>query len=116
MNIPDGLKYTKDHEWIKIDGTTAIIGITDFAQGELGDIVIIHIGTNGPMSDADFDAIMAELQGVRAVLFVNVHVPREWQNAVNATLAAGAARYQNALLIDWQRESAPPPRLTSGYS
>jgi glycine cleavage system H protein len=47
MNIPDGLKYTKDHEWIKIDGTTAIIGITDFAQGELGDIVYIDITTVG---------------------------------------------------------------------
>lgn len=47
MNIPDGLKYTKDHEWIKIDGTTAIVGITDFAQSELGDIVYIDITTVG---------------------------------------------------------------------
>ena len=39
MNIPEGLKYTKDHEWIKIEGNTAIVGITDFAQSELGDIV-----------------------------------------------------------------------------
>jgi glycine cleavage system H protein len=47
MNIPTGLLYTKDHEWIKIDGTTAIIGITDFAQGELGDIVYIDVNTVG---------------------------------------------------------------------
>jgi len=47
MNIPDGLKYTKDHEWVKIEGTTAIVGITDFAQGELGDIVYIDINTVG---------------------------------------------------------------------
>lgn len=47
MNIPDGLKYTKDHEWVKIDGKTAIIGITDFAQGELGDIVYVDISTVG---------------------------------------------------------------------
>ena len=47
MNIPDGLKYTKDHEWIKIDGKTAIVGITDFAQSELGDIVYIDITTVG---------------------------------------------------------------------
>jgi len=47
MNIPDGLKYTKDHEWVKIEGTTATIGITDFAQGELGDIVYIDISTVG---------------------------------------------------------------------
>ena len=47
MNIPDSLQYTKDHEWIKIDGTTATIGITDFAQGELGDIVYVDISTVG---------------------------------------------------------------------
>ena len=47
MNIPDGLKYTKDHEWVKIDGKTAIVGITDFAQGELGDIVYVDISTVG---------------------------------------------------------------------
>jgi len=47
MNIPDGLLYTKDHEWVKIDGTKATIGITDFAQGELGDIVYVDISTLG---------------------------------------------------------------------
>jgi glycine cleavage system H protein len=47
MNIPEGLKYTKDHEWVKIDGNKAIIGITDFAQGELGDIVYVDITTVG---------------------------------------------------------------------
>ena len=43
MNIPSELKYTKDHEWVKIEGDTAIIGITDFAQGELGDIVYVEV-------------------------------------------------------------------------
>src|SRR5882672_2858998 len=47
MNIPDSLKYTKDHEWVKIEGNTATIGITDFAQGELGDIVYIDITSVG---------------------------------------------------------------------
>lgn len=47
MNIPDNLKYTKDHEWIKVDGDEATVGITDFAQGELGDIVFIEIETEG---------------------------------------------------------------------
>lgn len=47
MNIPADLKYTKDHEWIKIDGSTATIGITDFAQSELGDIVYVDISTVG---------------------------------------------------------------------
>ncbi|MGA9239223.1 glycine cleavage system protein GcvH [Robiginitalea sp.] len=45
MNVPAELKYTKDHEWIKIDGDTATIGITDFAQGELGDIVYVEVET-----------------------------------------------------------------------
>src|SRR6056300_592758 len=47
MNIPADLKYTKDHEWIKVEGDIATIGITDFAQGELGDIVYVEIETEG---------------------------------------------------------------------
>lgn len=47
MNIPENLKYTKDHEWIKVDGNTATVGVTDYAQGELGDIVFIEIETVG---------------------------------------------------------------------
>jgi glycine cleavage system H protein len=47
MNIPQDLKYTKDHEWIKIDGAMATIGITDFAQSELGDIVYVDISSVG---------------------------------------------------------------------
>jgi glycine cleavage system H protein len=47
MNFPENLKYTKDHEWVKIDGNVATVGITDFAQGELGDIVFIEIETLG---------------------------------------------------------------------
>ncbi len=45
MNIPAELKYTKDHEWIKIEGNIATVGITDFAQGELGDIVYVDVDT-----------------------------------------------------------------------
>ena len=45
MNIPSELKYTKDHEWVKIEGDTAIVGITDFAQKELGDIVYVEVET-----------------------------------------------------------------------
>ena len=47
MNIPSELKYTKDHEWVKVEGDTAIVGITDFAQGELGDIVYVEVETEG---------------------------------------------------------------------
>ncbi len=47
MNFPENLRYTKDHEWVSLDGTTATIGITDFAQRELGDIVYIDISSKG---------------------------------------------------------------------
>lgn len=47
MNIPDTLKYTKDHEWIRVEGDEAYIGITDYAQNELGDIVFIEVETEG---------------------------------------------------------------------
>ncbi|HTI60298.1 glycine cleavage system protein GcvH [Mucilaginibacter sp.] len=47
MNFPAELKYTKDHEWIKIEGDTAIVGITEFAQGELGDIVYVDVSSVG---------------------------------------------------------------------
>ncbi len=47
MNIPENLKYTKDHEWIRVEGEEAYVGITDYAQGELGDIVFIEIETEG---------------------------------------------------------------------
>ena len=47
MNIPAELKYTKDHEWVRIEGNIAVVGITDFAQGELGDIVFVDIDSVG---------------------------------------------------------------------
>ena len=47
MNIPENLKYTKDHEWIRVEGVEAYVGITDYAQGELGDIVFLEIETEG---------------------------------------------------------------------
>jgi glycine cleavage system H protein len=47
MNIPESLKYTKDHEWVRVEGDDAFVGITDYAQGELGDIVFIEIETEG---------------------------------------------------------------------
>ena len=49
MNIPDNLKFTKDHEWVKVDGKTGTVGVTDYAQGELGDVIYIDI----PSHDAE---------------------------------------------------------------
>jgi len=47
MKIPENLKYTRDHEWIRVEGDQAVVGITDFAQGELGDVVFVEIETEG---------------------------------------------------------------------
>jgi glycine cleavage system H protein len=53
MNFPANLRYSKDHEWISVDGDTALIGITDFAQSQLGDIVFIDVATVGDTLSAD---------------------------------------------------------------
>jgi glycine cleavage system H protein len=65
MNIPEGLHYTKDHEWIKIEGTTARIGITDFAQSELGDIVYVDITTKG--QDVNESDLFGTVEAVKTV-------------------------------------------------
>ena len=53
MNIPSNLKYTKDHEWVKVDGDVATVGITDYAQDQLGDIVFVDIQTQGETLDKE---------------------------------------------------------------
>ena len=65
MNIPAELKYTKDHEWVRIEGDTATIGITDFAQGELGDIVYVEIETVG--ETVDQEAVFGTVEAVKTV-------------------------------------------------
>jgi glycine cleavage system H protein len=65
MNVPGGLKYTKDHEWIKIDGDIATVGITDFAQGELGDIVYVDIETVD--ESIDRDEVFGSVEAVKTV-------------------------------------------------
>ena len=65
MNIPQDLLYTKDHEWVRIEGDAAVIGITDFAQGELGDIVFIDIGTEG--QTLDHEAVFGTVEAVKTV-------------------------------------------------
>ncbi|MEO6902322.1 MAG: glycine cleavage system protein GcvH [Bacteroidia bacterium] len=65
MNFPDSLKYTKDHEWIKIEGNTAIIGITEFAQSELGDIVYVDISTEG--DNLSQEEIFGTVEAVKTV-------------------------------------------------
>lgn len=65
MNIPENLKYTKDHEWVSIEGNIATIGITDFAQHELGDIVYIEIETKGKALAAE--AVFGTVEAVKTV-------------------------------------------------
>ena len=73
MNIPETLRYTKDHEWISLDGTTATIGITDFAQQELGDIVYIDISSKGKALKAE--EIFGTVEAVKTVSDLFLPVP-----------------------------------------
>lgn len=65
MNFPADLKYTKDHEWIRVEGDNATIGITDFAQKELGDIVYVDVNTVG--ETVDKDAVFGTVEAVKTV-------------------------------------------------
>lgn len=65
MNFPENLRYTKDHEWIRLEGETATIGITDFAQRELGDIVYVEIETVGKSLSAE--TIFGSVEAVKTV-------------------------------------------------
>ncbi|HUH74934.1 MAG TPA: glycine cleavage system protein GcvH [Chitinophagales bacterium] len=72
MNIPEGLKYSKDHEWVRVEGDIAIIGISDFAQGELGDIIYVDIETVGEELEAN--DIFGSVEAVKTVsdLFIPI--------------------------------------------
>ena len=65
MNIPEALLYTKDHEWVKVEGNIAIVGITDFAQGELGDIVYVEIETQDETLASE--AVFGTVEAVKTV-------------------------------------------------
>ncbi len=72
MNVPAELKYTKDHEWIRVEGDVITIGITDFAQGELGDIVYVEVETEG--ETLDVHEVFGTIEAVKTVsdLFIPV--------------------------------------------
>lgn len=65
MQFPDGLYYTKDHEWLKVDGDTGVVGITDFAQSELGDIVYVDIDTLD--ESVEKDGVFGTVEAVKTV-------------------------------------------------
>jgi hypothetical protein len=70
-------------------------------ENALGAVVIVGLGTNGPITSAQFDSMMSVLSGASRVVFVNVRVDRTWQDANNAVLASGVSRYPRAQLVDW---------------
>ena len=65
MSLPADLKYTKDHEWVRIEGDIATVGITDFAQGELGDIVYVEVETEGETLDKE--EVFGTVEAVKTV-------------------------------------------------
>jgi hypothetical protein len=79
------------------------------ASGQLGAEVIVGLGTNGPITDGDFNAIMQVLRGASRVVFVNFHVDRPWQDQNNAVLVNGASRYPDVFVADWATLAAQNP-------
>ena len=73
MDIPKNLKYTKDHEWVLLEGNEVTVGITDFAQGELGDIVYVEIETQG--DDMDSGAVFGTVEAVKTVSDLFMPIP-----------------------------------------
>src|SRR5215210_3771721 len=87
------------------------------ATGQLGEVVIVHLGNNGTFTRDEFDQIMRILSGVDKVLFVNVTVPRPWEMPNNEVISEGVERYPNTVLVDWHSASADRPELfySDGY-
>ncbi len=75
MNIPSNLKYTSDHEWIRVEGNEAYVGITDFAQSELGEIVFVEVETVGETIEAN--AVFGSVEAVKTVSDLNLPVTGE---------------------------------------
>jgi hypothetical protein len=84
------------------------------ASGQLGEVVVVHLGSNGTFSKEQFDEIMELLAGVDRVVFVNVKVPRVWEQPNNRVIYEGVQRYHNAVLVDWNSASASRPELFYG--
>jgi hypothetical protein len=87
------------------------------ASGQLGDVVVVHLGNNGTFTKGEFDQIMRILSGVDRVVFVNLSVPRTWEEPNNQVIAEGVERYPNTVLVDWHSASSGRPELfySDGY-
>lgn len=84
MKIPENLKYTKDHEWVKVEGNTGIVGVTDYAQGELGDIIYVDVTTVG--NDVNAGDTFGTIEAVKTV--ADMYAPvngkiTEFNSAIN---------------------------------
>ena len=75
MKVVEGLKYTKDHEWVKVDGSKAIIGITDYAQDALGDIVFVDLPQPGSVVNAgDAPAVVESVKAASEIYLSHIHL------------------------------------------
>jgi lysophospholipase L1-like esterase len=110
------LEQTIDNLAIEADVGLQAPAATDILRkrrdaSQLGDVVVVHIGSNGAFSEEQFEDMMEVLADVRQVAFVNVKVPRPWEQPNNAVLAEGVQQYPNAVLIDWNAASTGRPEL-----
>jgi len=94
------------------DGETILRSV--MAGASPPSIVVVALGTNGPITSADFDAMMSILQKASQVIFVTVHVGRSWQDQVNSVLASGVGRYPKTVLADWESVAAQHPEWFYG--
>ena len=81
------------------------------SMNELGDVVVVHLGTNGSLTAEEFEELIQILGGVTRVVLVNDKVPRAWEGPNNAVLSDGVQRYPNAVLVDWHAASGAQPLL-----
>jgi glycine cleavage system H protein len=101
MNFPENLKYTKDHEWISVSGDIATVGVTDFAQGELGDIVFVEIETEG--ESLDKDEVFGTIEAVKTVsdLFMPVsgEISEVNEGLEDAPESVNESPYENGWMV-----------------
>ena len=97
MNTPNNLKYSKDHEWVKVDGNVATVGITDFAQSQLGDIVFVDIQTEGEDLEAgelfgNIEAVNSDPYGKGWMVKVEMSNPAEVDGLLDADAYAAICK------------------------
>jgi hypothetical protein len=112
----EGLTVVDAEVGLQVSAATDILKYRR-ASGQLGDVVVVHLGNNGTFTKGEFDQIMRTLSGVDRVAFINVTVPRPWEEPNNEVIAEGVERYPNTALVDWHSASVDRPELfySDGY-